>query len=207
MPWIANSEAVLQKACIHLQTPNQRAKGVFPTPVAVPDIPHRLSILNSFLAAIYTVEKVLLPTKSFVKIRITKIFCHNNKMFSSINKTFGCCSKIFGCSNKIFICSPQFRCRNKTIFFPVHSFNIYALSWSSERSELSLAIYWNRFSYEQALSAATLSIIAHKITADCDALCFRTNNISTARRSTILHQIPNFYNCSHSSLVGMPLIK
>jgi len=36
------------------------------------------------------------PTKSFVKIGITKIFCYNNKMFSSINKTFGCCSKIFG---------------------------------------------------------------------------------------------------------------
>jgi len=36
------------------------------------------------------------PTKSFVKIRITKIFRYDNKMFSSINKTFGCCSNIFG---------------------------------------------------------------------------------------------------------------
>jgi len=41
-----------------------------------------------------------MPTKSFVKIVITKIFCYN-KIFSSINKTFGCCSEIFGCSNKI----------------------------------------------------------------------------------------------------------
>ena len=38
----------------------------------------------------------VIPTKSFVKIEITKIFCYNNKMFSYITKTFGCCSKIFG---------------------------------------------------------------------------------------------------------------
>jgi len=41
----------------------------------------------------------VIPTKSFVKIGLTKIFCYN-KMFSSMNKTFGCCGKIFGCSNK-----------------------------------------------------------------------------------------------------------
>ena len=46
----------------------------------------------------------VIPTKPFVKIGITKIFCYNNKMFSSINETFGCCSKIVGCSNKKFIC-------------------------------------------------------------------------------------------------------
>jgi len=38
----------------------------------------------------------VIPTKSLVKIGITKILCYNNKIFSSINKTFGCCSKIFG---------------------------------------------------------------------------------------------------------------
>ena len=42
----------------------------------------------------------IIPTKSFVKIGITKIFCYNNKMCSSISKTFGCCCKIFGCSHK-----------------------------------------------------------------------------------------------------------
>jgi len=42
----------------------------------------------------------VIPTKSFVKIGITKISCYTNKMFSSVNKTFGCSSKIFGCSNK-----------------------------------------------------------------------------------------------------------
>jgi len=57
------------------------------------------------------------PTKSFVKIGITKIFCYSNKMFSSINKMFGCCSKIFVCTNKKIICCPLFCCRNKTIFF------------------------------------------------------------------------------------------
>jgi len=31
----------------------------------------------------------VIPTKSFVKKGITKIFCYNNKMF-------GCCGKIFG---------------------------------------------------------------------------------------------------------------
>ena len=44
--------------------------------------------------------RFFIPTKSFIKIGITKIFSYNNKMFSSVNKTFGCCSKIFGCSNK-----------------------------------------------------------------------------------------------------------
>jgi len=43
------------------------------------------------------------PIKSFVKIGITKIFCHNSKMFSSNNKTFGCCSKIFGCGKKLIV--------------------------------------------------------------------------------------------------------
>ena len=56
---------------------------------------------------LFTTGKVLLPTKSFVKIGI-KIFCYNNKMFSSINKTFGCCSKIFGCSNKKLFVVPNF---------------------------------------------------------------------------------------------------
>jgi len=35
-------------------------------------------------------EGFVIPTKSFVKIGITKIFCYN-KMFGSINKTFDCC--------------------------------------------------------------------------------------------------------------------
>jgi len=48
----------------------------------------------------------VIPTKSFVKKGITKIFCYHNKMFGSINKTFGCCGRIFGCSNKNYICCP-----------------------------------------------------------------------------------------------------
>ena len=48
----------------------------------------------------------VIPTKTFVKIGITKNFCYNNKMFSSINKMFACCSKIFGRSDKKFICCP-----------------------------------------------------------------------------------------------------
>jgi len=52
------------------------------------------------------IEGSVIPTKSFFKVGITKIFGCNNKMFSSINKKFGCSSKIFGCSNKKFICCP-----------------------------------------------------------------------------------------------------
>jgi len=59
----------------------------------------------------------VIPTKSFVKIRIAKIFCYNNKMFSSINKTFGCCGKIFGCSNKKLFVVPNFVAVTKP-FFP-----------------------------------------------------------------------------------------
>jgi len=58
----------------------------------------------------------VVPTKSFVKIGIPKIFCNNNKMFGSFNKTFGCCGKIFDCSNKNYLLSLIF-CRDKTIFF------------------------------------------------------------------------------------------
>jgi len=56
---------------------------------------------------LYTRKKgFVIPTKLFVKIGITKIFCYSNKMFGSINKTFGCYGKIFGCSNKNFIYCP-----------------------------------------------------------------------------------------------------
>jgi len=54
----------------------------------------------------HVIKGFVIPTKSFVKIGITKISCYNNKMFSYINKTFGSCGKIFGCSNKNFICCP-----------------------------------------------------------------------------------------------------
>ena len=47
-------------------------------------------------ALVHGKKGFVIPTKSFVKIGIAKIFCYINKMFSSINKTFGCCSKIFG---------------------------------------------------------------------------------------------------------------
>jgi len=50
----------------------------------------------------------VIPTKSFVKIGITKIFCYNNKKLGSINKTFGCCGEIFGCSKKKIFVVPNF---------------------------------------------------------------------------------------------------
>ena len=65
------------------------------------------------------IKGFVIPTKSFVTIGTTKVFCYNNKMISSIKKTFGCCFKIFGCSYKKNICCPYFCCRNKTIFFRV----------------------------------------------------------------------------------------
>jgi len=56
------------------------------------------------------------PTKSFVKIGITKIFCYNNKMFSYINKTFGCCSKIFVAATKNLFVVPNFVAVTKPFF-------------------------------------------------------------------------------------------
>ena len=65
------------------------------------------SVIWLFLkVALHGIKGFVIPTKSFVKIGVAKIFCHNNKMFSSINKTFGYCSKIFGCSSKKNICCP-----------------------------------------------------------------------------------------------------
>jgi len=72
----------------------------------------------------------VIPTKSCVKIGITKIFRYNKKRFSSINKTFGCCSKIFGCSNKKIIYCPQFFWRKKTFF------SVIALELSNRKMEL-----------------------------------------------------------------------
>jgi len=68
------------------------------------------------LAGIHGIKGFVIPTKSFVKIGITKIFCYN-KIFSSINKTFGCYNKIFGCSNKkkIFVV-PNFVAVTKPFF-------------------------------------------------------------------------------------------
>jgi len=61
------------------------------------------SLLNVEFAAdclqSHGIKGFVIPTKSFVKIGITKIFCYY-KMFSSISETFGCCSKIFGCNDK-----------------------------------------------------------------------------------------------------------
>jgi len=57
-------------------------------------------VRSSWDSCLRGIKGCVIPTKSFVKLGTTKIFCYNNKMFSSINKTFGCCSKIFGCSNR-----------------------------------------------------------------------------------------------------------
>ena len=84
--------------------------------------------LNLTVPNSHGIKGFVIPTKSFVKTGITKIFCYNNKMFSSINKTFGCCSKIFGWSNKKIICCPQYCCRNKTIFFPCTWFSNVVMS-------------------------------------------------------------------------------
>jgi len=62
------------------------------------------------------IKGFVIPTKSFVKIGITKIFCYDNKMFSPINKTFGCCSKIFGCRNKEVFVVPNFVAITKPFF-------------------------------------------------------------------------------------------
>jgi len=55
---------------------------------------------------IHGVKGFVIPTKSFVKIGITKIFCYINKLFSSTNKTFGCCSKSLVEATKNSFCCP-----------------------------------------------------------------------------------------------------
>jgi len=71
---------------------------------------------------LHGIKGFVIPTKSFVKIGITKIFCYNNKMFSSINKTFGCCSKFLVAATKkkiqVFVV-PYFVAVTKPFFFHV----------------------------------------------------------------------------------------
>ena len=75
------------------------------------NVDYRPPAFNAHLP-LHGIKGFVIPTKSFGKIGITKLFCYNNKMFSSINNTFGCDSKIFCCSIKNFICRPYFCCRN-----------------------------------------------------------------------------------------------
>jgi len=50
------------------------------------------------------IKGFVIPTKSFVKIGITKIFCYNNRMFSSINRTFVAAAKfLVEPTKKIFV--------------------------------------------------------------------------------------------------------
>jgi len=70
-----------------------------------------------------------MPTKSFVKKGITKIFCYNNKMFSCINKTLWLLQqnfwlqlqkKIFVVPNLVAVTKPFFSVSEKraTFFTP-----------------------------------------------------------------------------------------
>jgi len=76
------------------------------------------------------------PTKSFVKIGITKIFCYNNKMFSSIDKTFGCSAKfsveatknLFVVPNFVAVTKPFFSVIAKKLLNPVIRCNISYLA-------------------------------------------------------------------------------
>jgi len=63
--------------------------------------------------SLHGIKGFVIPTKAFVKIGTTKIFCFNNEMF----RTFGCCSKIFGCiaTKKSFVV-PNFVAVTKTFF-------------------------------------------------------------------------------------------
>jgi len=58
-------------------------------------------------AHLHGIKGFVIPTKSFVKIGTTKIFCYNNKMFRSVNKTFDAAAKFWLQQQKI-ICCPLF---------------------------------------------------------------------------------------------------
>jgi len=70
-----------------------------------------------FWVMLHGLKGFVIPTKSFVKIGITKIFCYNNKMFSYINKTFGCRSKFLVATTKTLFVVPNFVAVTKP-FFP-----------------------------------------------------------------------------------------
>jgi len=98
---------LLQRSLLSRKRPNRSASSVFGNDVFAVAMEEALDqILRwTYRNNIHGIKDFVIPTKSFVKIGKTRIFCYNNKMFSSINKTFGCCSEIFGC-NKKFFCSP-----------------------------------------------------------------------------------------------------
>jgi len=45
------------------------------------------SLFEIYIISIHGKKGFVIPAKSFVKIGITKIFCHNNKMFSSTKRS------------------------------------------------------------------------------------------------------------------------
>jgi len=112
------------------------------------------------------IKGFVLPTKSFVKIGITKVFCYNNKMFSSINKTFGCCSKIFGCSNKNLFVVPYFAAVTKPFFSVVFKYIAYKNGCHSANGRmwsvfllLSRTQYYKQLIYVTNMPAAKMSVV------------------------------------------------
>jgi len=63
----------------------------------------------------------VLPTKSFVKIGTTKIFCYDNKMFSSIKKRLVAAAKFLAAATKKLFVVPNFVAVTKP-FFSVRRF-------------------------------------------------------------------------------------
>ena len=74
---------------------------------------------NSKLAELFKPREkgFVIPTNLFVKIRITKIFCYNNRMFGSINKRLVAAAKFFVAATKILFVVPNFVAVAKP-FFP-----------------------------------------------------------------------------------------
>jgi len=65
---------------------------------------------------IHGIKGFVIPTKSFVKVGITKIFCYNNKLFSSINKKFAAAKFSVAATKQLFVV-PNFVAVTKP-FFP-----------------------------------------------------------------------------------------
>jgi len=62
------------------------------------------------------VKGFVIPTKSFVKIGIAKIFCYYNKIFSSVNKTLVAAAKFLVAATKILFVVPNFIALTKPFF-------------------------------------------------------------------------------------------
>jgi len=66
---------------------------------------------------LYGIKGFVIPTKSFVKIGITEIFCYNNKMLFLSTKRLVAAAKFLVAATKKLFVDPNFAAVTKPFFF------------------------------------------------------------------------------------------